>query len=76
MRRRAGAMESWEPVVAERLARAALDTGPEIEAAFLLGESLSEQNRSREAVEALRAAGTSRDRTSSVRPRPPVKLGC
>jgi len=50
------AMESWEPVVAERLARAALETGPEIEAAYLLGESLSEQNRSQEAAEALRSA--------------------
>ena len=50
------AMESWEPVVAERLARAALESGPEIEAAYILGESLSEQNRALEAVDALRSA--------------------
>jgi DNA-binding CsgD family transcriptional regulator len=50
------AMESWEPVVAERLARAALDSGPEIEASYVLGEALSEQNRGLEALEVLRAA--------------------
>ncbi len=49
-------MESWEPIVAERLARAALDAGPEMEASYILGEALSEQNRSPEALEALRAA--------------------
>ena len=50
------AMESWDPTVAERLARAALDAGPEMEASYILGEALSEQNRSPEALEALRAA--------------------
>ena len=47
------AMSLWEPVVAERLARAALDAGPEIEAAYILGEALSDQNRASEALAAL-----------------------
>ena len=50
------AMSLWEPVVAERLARAALDAGPEIEAAYILGEALSDQNRASEALAALHDA--------------------
>jgi tetratricopeptide (TPR) repeat protein len=50
------ALRLWEPAVAERLARAALDSGPEIEAALLLGAALSDQNRADEALAAFRLA--------------------
>ena len=49
-------LQFWEPAVAERLARAALDAGPEIEAAYVLGEALSDQNRTEEALDVLRTA--------------------
>ncbi len=50
------ALAFWQPAVAERLARAALEAGPEIEAAYILGEALSDQNRADEALDTLRAA--------------------
>ena len=53
------ALSSWEPSVAERLARrATLDAGAEIEASYVLGEALSEQNRAREAFAVLDTART------------------
>ena len=52
------ALQLWEPVVAERLARATLEAGPEIEAAYILGAALSDQGRSEEALDALRVART------------------
>ncbi|MET1001607.1 MAG: AAA family ATPase [Acidimicrobiia bacterium] len=52
------ALRLWEPVIGERLARAALESGPEMEAAYLLGGSLSDQNRSEEALDAFRFART------------------
>ena len=65
----ARALRLWEPVVAERLARAALDSGAEMEAAYLLGAALSDQNRSDEALDAFRAA---RSMTGSDRMRAQV----
>jgi DNA-binding CsgD family transcriptional regulator len=50
------ALRLWEPVIAERLARAALDAGPEMEATYVLGAALSDQNRADEALVAFRAA--------------------
>jgi DNA-binding CsgD family transcriptional regulator len=52
----ARALRLWEPGVAERLARAALESGPEMEAMYLLGAALSDQNRAEEALDAFRAA--------------------
>lgn len=46
----------WASRVAERLARAALEAGPDLEAGYVLGEALSDQNRPREALDAWRAA--------------------
>ena len=46
------ALRLWEPVVAERLARATLESGPDIEAACILGAALSDQDRSEEALAA------------------------
>ena len=51
--RRAWAL--WSAPVAERLARAALESGPELEAGYLLGEALSDQARPEEALQAWRA---------------------
>jgi DNA-binding CsgD family transcriptional regulator len=45
----------WESVVAERLARAALDAGPDLEAVYILGSALSRQGRSQEALDAWRS---------------------
>ena len=50
------ALRLWEPIVAERLARAALEAGPEIEAAYVLGAALSDQNRAEDALDAFREA--------------------
>ena len=55
-RPRGRALRLWEPVVAERLARAALEAGPEIEAAYVLGAALSDQNRAEDALDAFREA--------------------
>ena len=74
--RRRRAMESWDPTVAERLARAALDAGPEMEASYILGEALSEQNRAPEALEALRRRDNCRGPTGSVRRPPPARPAC
>jgi len=52
----ARALHLWEPVVAERLARVALDAGPEVEATYLLGAALGDQNRAEDALDAFRAA--------------------
>jgi DNA-binding CsgD family transcriptional regulator/tetratricopeptide (TPR) repeat protein len=41
----------WSPDVAERLARAALASGPDLEAAHLLGEALSDLGRTPEAID-------------------------
>jgi DNA-binding CsgD family transcriptional regulator/tetratricopeptide (TPR) repeat protein len=46
--RRAWAL--WAAPVAERLARAALDSGPELEAGYLLGEAIADQARPADAV--------------------------
>ncbi|MGH8977329.1 MAG: AAA family ATPase, partial [Acidimicrobiia bacterium] len=57
MRDAAGrALRLWEPVVAERLARAALDAEPDMLAAYLLGAALSDQNRADESLDAFRTA--------------------
>ena len=45
----------WAAPVAERLARAALETSPDIEAGFLLGHALSDQGRPAEALEVWRS---------------------
>jgi DNA-binding CsgD family transcriptional regulator len=47
--RRAWAL--WAAPVAERLARAALESGPDLEAGYLLAEAISDQGRSQEALE-------------------------
>ena len=54
--RRLRALRLWEPVVAERLARAALDAGAEMEATYVLGAALSDQSRPDEALAAFRSA--------------------
>lgn len=46
----------WAAPVAERLARVALEDGPDLEAGYLLGEALSDQGRSEEALDAWAAA--------------------
>ena len=60
----------FEPLVAERLARAALEADPSAEASYLLGEALSDQNRADEAFVAFRAArelpGTDRVRAAAA----------
>jgi DNA-binding CsgD family transcriptional regulator/tetratricopeptide (TPR) repeat protein len=53
-----GARRAWavgEVELAERLARLALDPGPDFEASYLLGEALADQGRFEEAVEVWRA---------------------
>jgi DNA-binding CsgD family transcriptional regulator len=50
------AMRLWEPVAAERLARAALVAGPDAEASHLLGAALMDQNRPVEALDVFRVA--------------------
>jgi DNA-binding CsgD family transcriptional regulator len=50
------ALRMWEPAVAERLARAALTSGPAMQTAYVLGAALSDQNRAAEALEAFRLA--------------------
>jgi DNA-binding CsgD family transcriptional regulator/tetratricopeptide (TPR) repeat protein len=49
------ALSLWAPDVAERLARAALDAGPDLEAGYLLGEALSDLGRSADAMAAWEA---------------------
>ncbi|MGQ0805902.1 MAG: LuxR C-terminal-related transcriptional regulator [Actinomycetota bacterium] len=67
----AAARRAWvlgDAGAAERLARAALESAPELEAGYLLGEALSDQGRAREALEAWSAVedlpGTDRVRAS------------
>lgn len=45
----------WAPAVAERLARAALESGPDLEAGYVLGEALSDQSKPGDALDAWRA---------------------
>ena len=45
----------WAPVVAERLAGAALESGLDLEGGFVLSEALSDQSKPRDALEAWRA---------------------